>query len=131
MLTTELVPSGGDAVIDRLSLVKNPVQIRKNLGYCPQFDGLNGTLTAAEHVTYYAKLRGIEPNKIPTVVDWIINEINLNEYRYKNYFVKNYFVKSVLSKIFCQKMSIAKKLFFENFTFYYLTTELVSFSYRL
>ena len=82
MLTTEEVPSSGDAEIDYLSLIDDPVQIRKNIGYCPQFDGLNGTLTAAEHIRYYAKLRGIESDKIESVVDWTINELNLTQYRY-------------------------------------------------
>ena len=81
MLTTELVPSAGDAIINNVSLVRNQIDIRKNIGYCPQFDGLNATLTAKEHIEYYAKLRGIQNHQIPIVVDWILSEMNLTKYR--------------------------------------------------
>ena len=81
MLTTELVPSGGDANINGISLVENQIEIRKDIGYCPQFDGLNATLTAKEHFEYYAKLRGIASDEIPIVVDWVLSEMNLVKYR--------------------------------------------------
>ena len=81
MLTTELVPSAGDAEINNVSLVENQIEIRKDIGYCPQFDGLNATLTAKEHIEYYAKLRGITKSQIPLVVDWVLREMNLVKYR--------------------------------------------------
>ena len=81
MLTTELVPSGGDANINGVSLVESQIEIRKDIGYCPQFDGLNATLTAKEHIEYYAKLRGISSDEIPIVVDWVLSEMNLVKYR--------------------------------------------------
>jgi len=81
MLTTELVPSGGDANINGISLVENQIEIRKDIGYCPQFDGLNATLTAKEHIEYYAKVRGIASDDIPIVVDWVLSEMNLVKYR--------------------------------------------------
>ena len=81
MLTTEILPSSGDANIDGISIVNKPIEVRKNIGYCPQFDGINKTLTAEEHVRYYAKLRGVRDVEIPVVTDWIINEMNLAKYR--------------------------------------------------
>ena len=46
MLSTELLPSGGDAKINGLSVVTDVHKVKRNIGYCPQFDGLNPSLTA-------------------------------------------------------------------------------------
>ena len=81
MLTTEVLASGGDATIAGLSIVSDVHQVKRRIGYCPQFDGLNPSLTAAEHVRYYAKLRGIEAGEIDDVIDWVIAELDLEAYR--------------------------------------------------
>ena len=37
------------------------------MGYCPQFDGLDGLLTAAEHLELYARLRGVPEGEVKQV----------------------------------------------------------------
>ena len=37
------------------------------MGYCPQFDGLDSLLTAAEHLQLYARLRGVPEQDIKQV----------------------------------------------------------------
>lgn len=37
------------------------------MGYCPQFDGLDGLLTAAEHLQLYARLRGVPEGEVKQV----------------------------------------------------------------
>lgn len=37
------------------------------MGYCPQFDGLDDLLTAAEHLQLYARLRGVPEEDIKQV----------------------------------------------------------------
>ena len=119
MLSTEMLPSGGDGQIDGLSVVTDVHRVKRRIGYCPQFDGLNPSLTvlminkirfqtifynllrclqilryfyiyllniiilysAAEHIRYYAKLRGVEKTKINHVIDWVLAELNLDEFR--------------------------------------------------
>lgn len=34
-------------------------RVRQLLGYCPQFDALNGLLTGREQLAFYARVRGI------------------------------------------------------------------------
>ena len=64
MLTTEILPSEGDALISDLSVVSDVDDVKRRIGYCPQFDGLNPSLTAEEHIRYYGKLRGITKSKL-------------------------------------------------------------------
>jgi ABC-type multidrug transport system ATPase subunit len=81
MLTTDLSPTCGDALINELSLVQEPAKTRRFIGYCPQFDGLNSVLTSAEHIRYYAKIRGIQKSELKDMVNWALQELNLTEYR--------------------------------------------------
>lgn len=37
------------------------------MGYCPQFDGLDDLLTAAEHLQLYARLRGVPEGDVKQV----------------------------------------------------------------
>ena len=40
------------------------------MGYCPQFDGLDNLLTAAEHLQLYARLRGVPEQDVKQV--WLV-----------------------------------------------------------
>jgi len=51
-----LPPSGGTAYINGLDLRRDMVNIRKNLGLCPQHNVLFDTLTVHEHLTFFAKV---------------------------------------------------------------------------
>lgn len=42
-------------------------KVHKCMGYCPQFDALIDELTASEHLTLYARLRGIPGNELQSV----------------------------------------------------------------
>ena len=41
------------------SVLNNINDIRRELGYCPQFDALDGFLTTREMLSFYARLRGV------------------------------------------------------------------------
>lgn len=41
--------------------------VRRNIGYCPQFNALNDLLTGREHLTFYARLKGIAEPEIRKV----------------------------------------------------------------
>lgn len=42
-------------------------KVHKCMGYCPQFDTLVDELTASEHLTLYARLRGVPENELQKV----------------------------------------------------------------
>ena len=49
------------------SILEDMNQARRHLGYCPQFDALFEELTARQHLTIYAKLRGVPEDEVPAV----------------------------------------------------------------
>ena len=54
-------------IVNDVSILTDMVQVRQRLGYCPQFDALCSLLTANEHLTMYARLRGIAEKDIAAV----------------------------------------------------------------
>ncbi len=59
MLITLLKPMGGEAVIDKYSIIHNPGDVRRVIGYVPQMISVDGTLTAYENLMLMAKLYDI------------------------------------------------------------------------
>jgi len=59
MLITLLAPSSGDAIIDGHSIIKNPGDVRRVIGYIPQMISADGSLTAQENLMLMAKLYDI------------------------------------------------------------------------
>ena len=54
-------------------------EIRKMTGICPQHDVLFDELTPREHLQFFARIRGIGPQKIQSEVENILDEVDLKD----------------------------------------------------
>ena len=78
ILATLLEPDSGTAEMDGLDLITAPSATRKKLGYLPQDFGLYPTLTAAQMLDYFAKLKGVTHKKERrSLVDALLERVNL------------------------------------------------------
>lgn len=77
MLTGDERLSRGSAFVNNYSVLNEMVQVRHNIGYCPQFDALDPLLTGVEHLRFYARLRGIPEAEVREVADWAIRRLGL------------------------------------------------------
>jgi ABC-2 type transport system ATP-binding protein len=59
MLTTMLPPSGGTARVSGFDIVRQPVEIRRSIGYVSQMLSADGALTGYENLLLFARLYGI------------------------------------------------------------------------
>ena len=59
ILSTSLKPTSGVVLCDGEDLTKNPLEIRKRIGFVSGNTGLYGRLTAREMLRYYGKLHGM------------------------------------------------------------------------
>lgn len=75
MLTTLLPPTSGTAKIFGLDIIKNPSQVRQNIGYVSQFISADGDLTGYENLLLSAKLYGLDSaerkKRIPEVLEFM------------------------------------------------------------
>lgn len=53
----ELPPTTGSAYLSGFDVGKDPEEIHRLVGYCPQFDALFETLTGREHLELYAAIK--------------------------------------------------------------------------
>src|SRR6185369_2561549 len=82
ILATLLEPDSGAAQMDSLDLIAAKGETRKKLGYLPQDFGLYPTLTAAQMLDYFAKLKGVaDKNERRSLVDALLDRVNLSAER--------------------------------------------------
>uniref|UniRef100_A0A7N4V5J3 ABC transporter domain-containing protein n=1 Tax=Sarcophilus harrisii TaxID=9305 RepID=A0A7N4V5J3_SARHA len=81
MLTGLYPPTSGQAYINGFEITRDMVQIRKNLGLCPQHDLLFDYLTVSEHLYFFAMLKGFSKKKLNNEIDRMLNIFNLEEKR--------------------------------------------------
>jgi ATP-binding cassette subfamily A (ABC1) protein 3 len=80
MLSGEIIPTEGEAIIKGHDISKQLGEARKYIGYCPQFDALLDNLTAKEHLFLYAAIKGIPTEKRADVVEKMLVEMDLKKY---------------------------------------------------
>ncbi|XP_058565915.1 phospholipid-transporting ATPase ABCA3 [Neofelis nebulosa] len=81
MLTGLFPPTSGRAYINGYEISQDMVQIRKSLGLCPQHDILFDNLTVAEHLYFYAQLKGLSRLKCPEEVQRMLHALSLEDKR--------------------------------------------------
>ncbi|KAK7532032.1 uncharacterized protein J3D65DRAFT_670682 [Phyllosticta citribraziliensis] len=76
LIRGDLHPTSGDAFISGHSITRHRAAARLQLGVCPQFDAVD-TLTVTQHLTFYARARGIPASAIAANVSAAIRAVGL------------------------------------------------------
>lgn len=77
MLTGFLTPNSGSALIEGLDISGDMESIYRIMGVCPQDNLLWQTLTAREHLVFYARLKKLEKDELETAVENALKSVNL------------------------------------------------------
>lgn len=81
ILATLLEATSGKIIITGFDLSKNPVDIRKNIGYVPENVQLYETLTCYENLEFFAQLSGIKNPK--NRIEEVLNFLHAKDYATK------------------------------------------------
>ncbi len=79
LLTANLLPSGGEILIDGAPLARKEKALKAGLGYLPQEFGLFEDLTTAQFLDYMAALKGIGAKDAKREIDRVIALTHLQE----------------------------------------------------
>ena len=79
ILTTLLKPSSGQALISGFDVMKNPKQVRQNIGYVQQETTVDEYLTGKENLLLQAKLNHIPKKEINQRIEDVLNLIELSD----------------------------------------------------
>ncbi len=77
MLATVLPPTDGTALIDSIDLRKKPLEIRKKIGYLPDFFNLYRDLTLTECLDFFARAYQVPTSQIPARIAEVLDYVNL------------------------------------------------------
>ncbi|UMM11669.1 hypothetical protein L5515_000839 [Caenorhabditis briggsae] len=83
MLTAKIRPGHGSIEMQQTRITTgsfSDVQNFQQLGYCPQFDALNMKLSTRENLKFYARIRGIVPTQIDSIIDRLLVALHLRPY---------------------------------------------------
>ncbi|KAL2633831.1 hypothetical protein R1flu_005310 [Riccia fluitans] len=80
ILSGDIKPTSGDAMIKGHSVVKDLPAVQKYIGYCPQFDPLLDLMTGREHLVMYARLKGVPEREVKSTVNEILEAAGLQKH---------------------------------------------------
>ncbi|WP_235588728.1 ABC transporter ATP-binding protein, partial [Sporosarcina koreensis] len=82
IVSTLLQPTSGDVFIDGVSVREKPADIRKLIGYMPDFFGVYDQLKADEYLDFYGASYGIPEEERKKLIPQLLELVNLSHKRY-------------------------------------------------
>ena len=84
-LATLQEADSGSAFLGEIDIIKNPIELRKTLGYLPQEFGVYPKITAKQLLDHLAILKGVSNKKErKELVDYLLQKVNLYDKRNKD-----------------------------------------------
>lgn len=102
MITCFLEPTSGDVEVGGISILKDPISVKKQIGYMPENSPLYGEMTVIEFLEFMAELREIPSSQRQERIKKVVQTCHLTE-------VLNQFIET-LSKGFKKRVSMAQAL---------------------
>lgn len=102
ILSTLLQPTAGEAFIDGISVTQNPEEVRKLIGYMPDFFGVYDQLKVGEYLDFFGSSYGVPAEKRAMLIPQLLELVNLTHKRYD--------YVDVLSRGMKQRLCLARTL---------------------
>ncbi|MDD4308659.1 MAG: ABC transporter ATP-binding protein [Thermoplasmata archaeon] len=80
VLSCLLKPTGGLALVDGLDVTKEPLAVKRRIGYLPEMPNLFEKLTGREFMGMLGTLRGLEPELLAKRIDGYIRILDFSEF---------------------------------------------------
>ena len=81
MLAGLLEPTSGEIIINGQPIQQNLTELRRNIGYMPDFFGVYEDLLVWEYLDFFARCYDIAPNRRRTIIDELLELVDLTEKR--------------------------------------------------
>ncbi|KAF1789925.1 P-loop containing nucleoside triphosphate hydrolase [Phytophthora cactorum] len=65
------------------NILTEQIEVRRQIGYCPQFDALFDLLTVREHLELFGAIKGVPQSSLDRVVLEKIHQLNLSDFEHK------------------------------------------------
>jgi len=102
IITCYMAPSDGDVKVGDYSILENPEEVKKNIGYLPENNPLYEDMPVLEYLEYVAELQGVPKEKIQERVAEMVVLTGLNVEKHKKI--------GELSKGYRQRVGLAQAM---------------------
>ena len=102
ILSTLMTPTSGTAIVDGIDVVENPAEVRRRIGYMPDFFGVYDQFRVTEYLDFYGASYGLTLMERKKVIPQLLELVNLSNKR-------NEYV-DVLSRGMKQRLCLARCL---------------------
>lgn len=97
-----LKATGGEVLVDGISAIKNPEDIKRKVGYVPDFFGVYDNLKVMEYMEFYGSMYGMKKDDVDEIAEGLLELVNLSD-------KKEEFVDT-LSRGMKQRLCVARAL---------------------
>lgn len=80
MLSTIITPTTGQASVAGYDVVKNPSEVRAQIGFMSTSTALYGRLTAKEMLAYFGGLYGLQGAYLKERIDYVVQKLQMEEF---------------------------------------------------
>jgi len=81
ILATLLSPSAGEAFVTGIPVAANPIEVRRRIGYMPDFYGVYDDLRVWEYLDFFARCYGIAPARRSAMIGELLEIVGLADKR--------------------------------------------------
>lgn len=81
ILTTLLKPTSGQAWVQGVSVTQKPLEVRRMVGFMPDFFGVYDAMTSAEYLEFFARAYRVPTARIPKMISDLLELVNLGNKR--------------------------------------------------
>jgi len=81
ILATLLVPTAGEAYVTGIPIDADPIEVRRRIGYMPDFYGVYDDLRAWEYLDFFGRCYGVPANRRPTMIGELLEIVGLADKR--------------------------------------------------
>lgn len=102
MITCFMSPSAGEVKLDEHSILDQPEEVKKKIGYLPENNPLYTDMPIVEYLRFVAEIQGVEKSNIPTRISEMIEMCGLDLEKHKKI--------NELSKGYRQRVGLAQAM---------------------
>ena len=81
ILATLLAPSAGEAYVTGIPVGADPLEVRRRIGYMPDFYGVYDDLRVWEYLDFFARCYGVTANRRPPMISELLEIVGLTDKR--------------------------------------------------
>ena len=81
ILATLLAPTAGEALVTGIPVTANPIEVRRRIGYMPDFYGVYDDLRVWEYLDFFARCYGVPANRRVTIIGELLEIVGLADRR--------------------------------------------------